>query len=220
MRHPPLPPSWRQSLVGQCEGRPLFAGEQGVFFCCGRPFGCLASKVAICAPGQETPDAHGAHSSWASHPIPFPIPLEARAAHPLAPTQASLAKSSPPLEHHRSNNNIRPWNTRRIQSVIHSSPALSSEPHDQRRLTRALLYFTTGTSAVSVPFRRDFSDCLGLDLGLPRLQHDSGPALTSRFTPSLLYGLIHKPLGFIPTKATSSEAKCISQPFSPRSSCR
>ena len=110
------------------EGRSLFAGEQGVFFCCCRPFGCLASKSQFALQVRKPRTPTGAHSSWASHPNPSPIPLEARAAPSLAPTQASLAKSSPPLEHHCNNNNIRPWNTRRIQSVIHSSSALPAKP--------------------------------------------------------------------------------------------
>ena len=125
----PFPPSWRQSLAGQCERDVLYPQASKA------SFSAAARHLAAWHPSRNLRSRSGnpgrplgAHSSWASHPIPSPIPLEARAAPSLAPTQASLAKSSPPLEHHCNNNNIRPWNTRRIQSVIHSSSALPAKP--------------------------------------------------------------------------------------------
>ncbi len=135
------------------------------------------------------------HQSWASHPIPSPIPLEARAAHPPRSDTGFVGKVFSPLEHCLpatiTTSDLGILDVSSLSFILHL--LCQRVPRPTPSLTRAFLYFTTGTSAASVPLSARFLDP-GLDHGSPRLQRDSGPALTCSLAPSLLYASIPKPL--------------------------
>jgi hypothetical protein len=124
-------PSWRQSLRGKASGTYRCAAACARrLLCCCRLFGCLASKIAICAANWGplalgpwgTPQTNP-QISWASL-IPSPSLFSSAPSTPLAHPQASLAKSTLRAPHPT-------LNTRRIRSVILSetlTSKISSHP--------------------------------------------------------------------------------------------
>ncbi len=208
-QHPP--PSWRQSLVGQCERDVLYSQASKA------SFSAVAGHLAAWHPSRNLRSRSGNPGRPPGHThrgLLIPI---------LPPSLLRPAPSLPSLQHRlRWQSLLPPWSTTATittsdlgildVSSLSFILRLLCQRNPRPTLSRALLYLTTGTSAVSDPSQRDFSLDLGLGL-------NSGPALTCRLTSSLLYASIRKPLGSVPTK-TASEARCISRPFSPLSSCR